>query len=77
MHAYNPALRRQRQKQRQAELCGFEASLVSIVSSRTARGVRQKPCLKPNQTKPTNQPTKQTKNKKKKKLKIFSIGRDI
>ena len=42
-----PALR----KQRQVDLCRFEASLVYRVSSRKARMVSEKPCLKkPKQT---------------------------
>jgi hypothetical protein len=44
-------------RQRQEELCKFEASLVNIASSRTARAIQKNPVsenqTKPNQTKPT------------------------
>ena len=39
VHAFNPTLRRQRQ----AELCEFEASLVYRASSRTARTTQRNP----------------------------------
>ena len=44
VHTLTPALRRQRQ--RQAELCEFEASLVYGVSSRTARTTQRNPVSK-------------------------------
>ena len=54
-----PALERQRQ----VNLCEFEASLVYRVSSRTARDTQRNPVPKTNQQ-PTNQPkTKQNKTK--------------
>ena len=37
-------------RQRQVDLCEFEASLVYKASSRTAKAVSEKPCLKQNKT---------------------------
>jgi hypothetical protein len=49
------------EKQGQADLCEFEASLVYRINSRKARAT-QKPCLKQNKTKQNkqNKPTRQT-----------------
>jgi hypothetical protein len=52
--AFNPSTGRQRQ----ADLCEFEASLVYIVSSRTARAIQRNKKTKPNQNiLPTYLPT--------------------
>jgi hypothetical protein len=44
----SPVLGRQRQRQRQADFCGFEASLVYRVNSRTARARQKNSVLKIN-----------------------------
>ena len=56
-----PALRRQRQ----ANLCEFEASLVYKVSSRTARPIQRTPVSKNKTKQNKNKKTKKTKNKNK------------
>jgi hypothetical protein len=48
VHAFNPSIGRQRQE----DLCEFEASLVYRVSSKTARAIQRNPVL---QNKETNQ----------------------
>ena len=53
-HAFNPCT----QRQRQAELLEFEASLVFRVNSRTARATQRNPVSKKPKTK--NQPTRTT-----------------
>jgi hypothetical protein len=47
-------MHRQRQKQRQVDLCELEASLVSRWCSRTARATQRNPVLKQNKTKFTD-----------------------
>ena len=42
-HAFNPVLRRQRQ----IDLCEFEASLIYKASSRTAMAIQKNPVSKP------------------------------
>ena len=46
-HAFNPS----NWRQRQADLCEFETSLVYRVSSKTGSKATQSPCLKNQQTK--------------------------
>ena len=65
VHTLTPALRRQRQ--RQAELCEFEVSLVYGVSSRTARTTQRNPVLK-------NQNEKRERERKKEN---FTEGHEI
>jgi len=66
-----PALRRQRQ----VELCEFEASLVYRVSSRTARAAHRHPVSKTNQ--PTNQTTTTTKTKTKNQMHISTDAKAL
>lgn len=60
-HTFDPSTGEARGRQRQADLCGFKASLVYRVNSKIA-GDMQKPCLKP-----TPPPPPQKKKEKRRK----------
>ena len=62
-------------RQRQVDLCEFEASLVYRVSSRTARATQRNPVSKTKTNQPTNKTNKQTKNPPKQKATTTRIFR--